>query len=68
MCHVYNEKYKKRKNRGNWTAKSRKNQNPLKKGKLQVFGNTRSRHHQTSGDKRKNKKRVPQTNKKISKK
>ena len=34
----------------------------LKKEKLPVLGDIGSRHHQTSGDERKNYKRVPQTN------
>ena len=37
-------------NRGNRTAKSRKNQNARRKVNLQVLGNFGSGHHQTSGD------------------
>ena len=39
MCHVDNEKWKKRKNRRNRTVKSRKNQNVWGKGKLQMLVN-----------------------------
>ena len=48
MCHAHNEKLRKRNNRRNRAAKSAKNQNAWSKGKLQVFGNIGSRHHQTS--------------------
>ena len=40
-------------NRRNLTAKSRKNMNAWRKGKLLVQGNIRSGHHQTSRDERK---------------
>ena len=53
----------------NWknrTTKSRKNQNAWTKGKSQVLRNTGNGQHQTSGDGRKNKERVPQANEKIS--
>ena len=35
------------------TAKSRKNHNARRKGKLRVLGNIRGRHDQTSGDEKK---------------
>ena len=66
MCHAHNEKRKMTNNRRNRTAKSRKNQNTWRKWKLRILGNIRSEHHQTSRDKRKNKKRVPQINEKLS--
>ena len=56
MCHAYNENWIKRNNRMNRNAKSGKNQNIWKKGKLQVLGNIRNGHHQTSRDERKNRK------------
>ena len=37
----------------------KKNQNTRKKGNLQTLGNIGSEHHQTSGEERKNSKRVP---------
>ena len=66
MRHVHNEKWKKTNNGRNRTAKSRKNQNTWRKGKLQLLGNIGSEHHQTSEDERKNKKRIAQTSEKIS--
>ena len=42
----------------NRTTKSRKNQKARRKGNLQVLGNIGSGHSQTSGDERKNNKRV----------
>ena len=60
-----NEKQEKRNNGRNRTAKSEKYQNPRKEGKLQVFENIRSEHHQTSGDEGKIRK-VPEKNKKTS--
>ena len=53
MCHVYNVKRKTTNNGRNRITKSRKNQNVRRKGNLQVLGNIRSGHHQTSGDERK---------------
>ena len=50
MCHAHNEKWKRTNNWRNRTAKSRKNQNGLRKGKLQVLGNIGSRYHQTNWD------------------
>ena len=47
------------------TTKSGKNQNGQRKGKLQVLSNIRSRHHQTSGE-RKNLKRVSQEKEKTT--
>ena len=47
MCHANNEKREKRQDGRNQTTKSRKIRN------LQILGNIRSGHHQTSGDKRK---------------
>ena len=44
----------------NRTAKSRKNQNAWREGKLQVFMNTGNGHHQTSDDER-----IFQTNKRT---
>ena len=66
MCQSHNEKWKKINKGRNRTAKSRKNQNARRKGKLQVLGNIRRRYHQTNRDERKNKKRLPQKNKKTS--
>ena len=66
MCYTYNENKKKMNNRRNRTTKSRKNQNIWRKGKLLVLRNIGSGHHQTSGDERKNKKRMPQMNEKVS--
>ena len=54
-CHAYNEKWEKANNRRNKTAKLEKNQNTRREGKLQVLGNIRSRHHQTSSNERKKK-------------
>ena len=51
MRHADNEKWKKKNNGMNRTAESVKNQNALRKGKLQVLGNIGSGHHQTSGEK-----------------
>ena len=65
MRHDY-DKGQKRNSRRNRTAKSGKNQNAWRKEKLQVFGNIRSKHHQTSGNDRKNNKSVPQTDEKTS--
>ena len=48
MCHVHNEKRIKTNNRRNRTTESEKYQNDWKKGKLQVYINTGSRHHQTN--------------------
>ena len=50
----------------NKTTKSRKNQNARRKGNLKIFRNTGSGHHQTSGDERRNKKRVTQENEKTT--
>ena len=55
---------KKTNNGRNRTARSRKNQNTWRKGKLQVLENVGSGQHQISGDKRKNNKRLPQTTEK----
>ena len=57
-------KYKKRQKEKN--AKPGNNQRAWRKGKRQVLGNIRSEHHQTSGNERTNKKRVSQTNEKLS--
>ena len=62
--HVDKEKREKINDGKNRTTKSEKNQ---RKGKLQVLVYIESRHNKTSGDDRKkNKKRVPQTNEKTS--
>ena len=53
MCHAHNEKWQKRYNGRNRTAKSRKNQNSWRKRKLQVLGDFRRGHQQTSGDRKK---------------
>ena len=53
MCH---EKRKMTNDGRNRTTKSRKNPNARRKRNFQVFGNIGSRHHQTNGDERKNKK------------
>ena len=58
MYQADNEKWKKTNNRRNKTTKSRKNQDTWKKWKLQVCGNIGSKHHQKSGDERKNNKRL----------
>ena len=46
MCHANKEKQE-------MTYDRRKNQNARRKGNLLILGNIGSRHHQTSGDKRK---------------
>ena len=51
MYHTNNEKLKMTNNGKTRTTKSRKNQNYWRKEKLQVLGNTGSRHHQTSKEK-----------------
>ena len=66
MCHAHNEKRKKRYNERNRSAKLRKNQNVLRKGKFQVLVNIGSGQHQTSGDERKNRIRLPQMNEETS--
>ena len=53
MCPVTNEKQKMTNNRRNRITQSRKNQNPQRKGKLQILWNIGSGHHETCGDKRK---------------
>ena len=67
MCHVHNENWQNRRIR---IAKSTKNQNIQRKGKLQVLGNTGSGHLQTRGDeekkRKKKKKRISQTNEKTA--
>ena len=55
MCHAHNEKWKKVNNKRNRMAKSKKNQNVWRKGKLQIQGNLESGQYQTNGDERKNK-------------
>ena len=50
MYHAHNRKWEKRNDRRNKTAKSRKNQNAWRKGKLQAIKNSRRRLDQTSGD------------------
>ena len=67
VCHTHYEKWKNTNNRRNRNAKSRKNQNVWRKGKLQVLGNGGSAHHQTSRDKKK-KKRIPLMDKEASRK
>ena len=52
--HANYRKRKKTIDRRNKSTKSRKNQNGPRKVNLEVFCNIGSRHHQTSGDKRKN--------------
>ena len=66
MSNADNEKGKRTNNGRNKTGKSRKNQNTRRKGNLLVPGNIESGHHQTSGDERKNIKRVSLTNEKTS--
>ena len=56
MSYANNERGKRRTNGRNRNSKSGKNQNAWRKGKLQLIGIIRSRHQQTSGDERKNKK------------
>ena len=43
MCHAHDEKKKKTNNGRNGTAKSRKNQNALRKGQLQVLNERKTR-------------------------
>ena len=50
----------------NTTAKSRKNQKARRKENLQILGNIGSWHRQTSGDERKNFKRISQGNEKTT--
>ena len=50
----------------NRTTKSRKNQNAWRKGNSQMIGNSGSGGHQTSGDKIKDKKRIPPENEKTT--
>ena len=66
MCHANNKKRIKPNNGRNRIAKSRKNKNVWRNGKLLVLGNIGSRHHQTSKDERKIKIRESQTNEKTS--
>ena len=66
MFHADNEKWEKRNNRRNRTAKSGKDQNAGRKRNLQVLENMESGHHQTSREERKNKKKGPLKNKKCS--
>ena len=47
-------------------TKSRKSQNTCRKEKLLLLGKVGSRHHQTSGKERKNKKRIPKMKEKTS--
>ena len=56
MCQSNNVKRETTYDGGNRTTKSRNNQNTRRKRKLQILGNTGSKHHQTTGDQRKNKK------------
>ena len=55
-----------RNNGRNGTAKSGKPQNACREGNLQELGNIGTRHHQINRDERRNKKIVPQKNKKTS--
>ena len=66
MRNVNNEKRKKTNKEKNITAKSRNNQNAWRRWKLQVLWIIGNGHRQISGDERKKKERVPQTNDKIS--
>ena len=50
ICPANNQKRKKANNGSNRIAKSKKNQKIQRKGNLQVLGNIRSRHNQTSGN------------------
>ena len=54
MHHTNNEKQETTHDGRNETTKSRKNKNTQTKGNVQKLGNIGSRHHQTSGDERKN--------------
>ena len=65
MCHAFNEKWVMTNNGSNRTVKPEKNQNAWREGKLWILGNIGSRHHQTSRDKIKNNKRIPQMNEKT---
>ena len=53
MSQANNEKQKTTHDGRNGTTISRKNQNARRKGNLQILGNIRSGHHQTSGVERK---------------
>ena len=66
MYHANNEKQKTTNDERNKTTKSRKNQNIQREGNIQMLGNIGSGHHQISGDERKNFKRIPQENEKIT--
>ena len=67
MCHVHNEKGKREKKWKAWNSQIRKESECRgKERRLQVLGNIGSRHHQTNGDERRNKKRVSQKNVKTS--
>ena len=57
MFHANNEKQKTTNDGRSRTTKSIKNQNAQRKENLEIIGNTGSRHHQTCGDERKNKKK-----------
>ena len=66
MGHANDEKWKSTNDRRNRITKLGKNQIARRKGRLQVLGNIRSGHHQTSGDERKNQQRVSQENEKTT--
>ena len=57
ICSANNDKWKKRNNRRNRTAKSGKNQKASIEEKIQVLENTGSRHHKTSRNLKKKKNR-----------
>ena len=49
MCHANNEKRETTHDGRNRTTKPRKDQNPRRKGNLQILGDIESGHHQTNG-------------------
>ena len=67
MSHSNNIRWKETDNRRNKTTKSVNNYNAQRRGNLEVLGNIRSGHDQTSGDERKNK-TVSQTRKLLESK
>ena len=66
MRHANYEKQETIYDGGNRTTKSRQNQNAHGKENLQILGNVGSGHHQTSGDERKNSKRISQEKEKTT--
>ena len=67
MHHASNEKWQVTHDRRSRTTKSSSNQNARRKGNLQILGNIGSWHHRTNRNQRKNLKRVPQKDQRITK-